>query len=349
MTLTELNSKIRVLASESAVFNYAIKILKFILERHNFTFNQKVFRELDKHTTFELPEYIKREILNHFNSIVFICNPYYPLEIQLLTNLLNFICCEINKHCFEQNFFIIDLEKKSNRVLDYYFYLSNIEDFDMTFFVNYNPYFSLNKQLIKLIEDGKIKNIVQLSLYQNELTKWCRIFMPLQTFMEHWGDYQQIDGSILAQQKLIQPINRNSISDFEFFYELRKYLKKSERKENYTTDLMNWYASHNESQELVENLQLGLFSPSSTIKKHKLELQKNNLNKALSNINYLEHIETPTSRLIIYPSLLMYSGEYSKNIYLYELPDPLTAVVWQSPVFSSSNITGQDNLNAINL
>ncbi len=349
LTLTGINSEIRVPASESTIFNYALTILKFILEKHSVPFNHITFEKLNKDNQIELPEHIKREISNHLESIVFICNPYYAMEIQLLTNLLNFLCSEINKSHFEKNFSIVDLEEKSNQTFDYSSYVSNIEDFGMTFFVNYNPYFSLNNKLISLIEEGKVKNIIQLSLYQNELTNWCYIFIPLQTFMEHWGDYQQIDGSILAQQKLVQPINKNSAADFEFFYELRKHLKQTKQQDNYSTDLMNWYASRNNPQELIENLHTGLFLPSSSDKKQKLELQKSNLNKALSNLNHFEQKETTTRKLKIYPSLLMYSGEYSKNIYLYELPDPLSAVVWQSPIFSSNSMNGQGNLKAIKI
>lgn len=349
LSLTGLNSKIRVSASETIIFKYAFSILKLILEKCSPLSNYKESEELNLDSIIELPENIIKEITNNLDSIVFICNPYYPMEIQLLTNLLNYICWDISKNHSEQNYYLIDLEKKSNQKFSYNTYLSNIDNFDLTLFVNYNPYYSLNKQLVKLIEDEKIKNIVQLSLYQNELTKWTDTFLPMQTFMEYWGDYQQIDGTILAQQKIIHPINKNSFSDYEFFFKLRNYLKSMKEPKDYSMDIMDWYTRKINHKDLEENLRNGIFLKPSLNKENKLELQKSKLNKIFSILNFLENKESSHRKLKIYPSLLMYSGEYSKNIYLYELPDPLTAVVWQSPVILSTGMIKEEGFTAIKI
>ncbi len=337
VSLTGLNSTLRLSATEDKIYQYAKSILDLILKQAQLdSFSHFLMNKNQKDNIVVLPENIKQLIKNNIGDLIFLCNPYFPTEMHILTNFLNFVCKILVDKTKEKNF-IIDLEDYYQNLQKMNLYTKTYDNYEMTIFVNYNPYYSLQKDLINLINSNQIKNIIQFSLFQNELSDKAKMFFPLQTYLEYWSDFKQIDGKILAQQKIVEQINKNSISELDFFFYLRNHLKKENKHGSYQTELLKFYNWSKNNKELEENLKNGVFSNKKSQSNLYHSLFKINFDKVIQTIEQQTFPKLINRNTKIVPHLDAYSNEYSKNIYLYELPEQVTGQSWNNPFFLSQN------------
>ncbi|MGC8748510.1 MAG: 4Fe-4S dicluster domain-containing protein [Candidatus Kapaibacteriota bacterium] len=324
VSLTGLNSNLRIVAEEQEITRFALSVLKSILEE------KRLNSILSEFNTFfpngiwlKPPESVLKLVLENLDNIVFLCNPYFSKEVQLVVLLLNHICNVIPESIIDLALYISNIKKFDE-------FIDTLQKYNLLIFIDYNPYFSLNRQLVEIIEKDN-KNLVQLSIYQNELTEKVKIFIPLQTYFEYWLDQKSPDGKILAQQRITNPINLNSISNIEFFFKLKNHLMGIEPSNNYIGELFNYYFESTLEENFEENLRNGFFIEEKSHSDFKFtpanikaifkSLSETNQNTSKFGIKIIPHIEN-------------YSGEYSNNPYLRELPDPVFGSSWISPLIS---------------
>jgi molybdopterin-containing oxidoreductase family iron-sulfur binding subunit len=330
ISLTGLNSNIRIISDEFDMLRYSLTLLQEILKLKKLNsllsiFNALIPNEIILNNT----EEINRLLEANINNLVVLCNPYCSIELQIVTFTINQICKVEPK-------IIFDLTTYSNGKKKYQELLNNYNDYNLLLFLDYNPYFSLNKDLVNLIE-YKSKKIIQFSIYPNEMTEKAEIFVPLQTYFEFWLDHKVPNGTTLAQQKIVEPINPNSTSTIEFLFKLRNHLLDEKSLQNYEEGLFNFYIQGRPKEKFQEEVRNGYFISQTSRNEISLKIDESMFYQILRFISLTLHQNKRMNTKKIIPHREIYSGEYSNNPYLKELPDPVTNTSWISPIILSKN------------
>lgn len=343
ISLTGLNSTFRFTFSESDILRIALDFLAIIFEsKFNLNPTNYLNNLFLENLSNKLPEEVLNLIKFYKNDIVFLCNPYSPPQLHMITTLLNYLCNEDLSKDLNFKYWISDLHWYTRSYEKLKSLLINSSDYCLIIFLDYNPYFSLNKELIEFVEKTDTTKLVNLSLYNNELSDKASIFIPLQTYFEFWADREFPDGTIFFQQKIIEPINKNSISNLNFLFILRNELLKKNINGKYFNELNELYLSFDSKFNLKDAINNGFKIRERTPKKLSIAKVQIELPKLIEQLKLTNNLTPETSKILIFPSQSSYSGEYSKNVYLFENPEPIFGNRW-SAVYPITNSTNDEN------
>ncbi|MCX7879807.1 MAG: 4Fe-4S dicluster domain-containing protein [Ignavibacteria bacterium] len=343
VSLTGMNSNRRYILSNYEIERVAFNLLTLLSKE--FVNSGSAFVELDDISLREnelISQELIDEILRNRGNVVFLCSDFASPTLHLICYLLDYIT---NGNTFTLNYHKIDLSEKSNFLEKFDSSLLKTQNIGKVVFLNYNPYFSLNSPLSEFIEDYPKENVVSSSLYANKLVEHSGCYFPAKHYLEFWLDYANFDGSISAQQQIIFPLNSNSISTPEFLFCLKDYLSKRKfNLEEYKSFIFKRYSESFDSVELRENLSEGFFSKGSDQCPHP-NLGRVQLRTSIEFIKQsLSQQRLQSKEILIIPHQYSYAGEYSYNIYLNEIPEPISSATWGIPLFTSLDLFGKMEL-----
>ncbi len=346
-SLTGANSTIRFPIQFDSVESFALAILKNVIlnnskrefaDTFNLVFNNPPLPEI--------PESLIQLLKNNLKNCSFICNDFHSASLQIITFLLNLFSTENLYGISLSRFCFFDLQNYRSNQDKFLSLINEVDRYEQFIFLGYNPYFSLNSTLIDLIQNHPGAKISTFSLYKNALTELSTITIPLQHYLEYWLDYENYDEKICSQQPVILPLIKDSISLPDFMFRLRKFLTKSSDDNRYDVFLLNYYRKfYSEKNEFQKNIQNGYFYSKSTDRKKQIVIKSSEFLSILKFIRQGFMKKTKSEvQLRIIPNQDTYAGEYSNNIYLYELPTTLDGIVWDTPLFLSKSLAKQKGI-----
>lgn len=200
-------------------------------------------------------------------------------------------------------------------------------------FLENNPYVVGNNNITNLIDSFPSSKLVTFSMYYDEIARRSDFYFPTKHYLEFWQDYWNIDGSISAQQQIVFPLNRDSISVGEFLLSFKDFLE-SGRVEipDYFLYLKARYVNKNSETEFAELVKNGFFvkEVQCSAPKEKRAIDYDNVYSYLGR----KIISDKSDKLILelLPSFKFLDSTYSNNIYVKELPDPMTGIAWDNVV-----------------
>jgi molybdopterin-containing oxidoreductase family iron-sulfur binding subunit len=212
-------------------------------------------------------------------------------------------------------------------------------------FLENNPYFAGKNDVIHLIDSLPTSEFVTFSMYYDEIARRSDFYFPTKHYLEFWQDYRNIDGSISAQQQIVFPLNRDSISVGEFLLSFRNFLRNGEVKiPDYLSYLKGKYLNSSTEAEFIDSMRNGFFAEkvdrSVLREKHKIDYQ--------NVYSYLEREMVPDKfekiTLELFPNSKFLDATYSNNVYVKELPDPITGMSWDNVVYVGKKVAEEFEL-----
>ncbi len=345
LSLTGANSKIRFPIQLESAESIGLAILKSVIQNNP---KQELFNSFivvfNDFPLPDIPESLIQLLKTNLKNTSFICNDFHSPALQIITFLLNYLSTEnLYSDTFNRfNFF--DLQNYRDNQEKFYSLINEADKYEQFIFLGYNPFFSLNSTLIELIQNHPRAKISTFSLYKNALTEISTINIPLQHYLEYWFDIKNYDEKICSQQPVILPLIKDSISIPDFVFRLKKFFTSSSDENSYEISLLNFYKKfYSETNEFQKNIQNGYFYSGTNEGERELKSFY-----FFSILKYLkqELMKKSKSRekLRIIPNQDTYAGEYSNNIYLYELPTTLDGIVWDTPVILSESLAKQKGI-----
>jgi len=171
----------------------------------------------------------------------------------------------------------------------------------------------------------KVKHSVHVSLHLNETAVKTHWHIPEPHFLEDWGDARSVDGTISIIQPLIAPLY-SSHSQIQVLDAVVQFPGRSsyEIVRGYWTsqsganDFEAWWRK-SVRDGLIANSALPSITP------------------ALLNAKFGSpvHNEQTGLELVFRPDVYLYDGRYANNMWLQELPHPMTKLTWDNAVMLS--------------
>ncbi|MFA6233107.1 MAG: TAT-variant-translocated molybdopterin oxidoreductase [Bacteroidota bacterium] len=211
-------------------------------------------------------------------------------------------------------------------------------------FADVNPAYALPASRFRALV-SRVLYRFSLSQYADESSKVCSIFVPVNHYIEAWGDVRMLDGSEAVVQPLIAPLNdgQPSLADtligiarafdaknFETTPAFYNYVQKRWREERFP-------ASGRPSFDGFWNdaLRNGRVDGSTNAQSVSLNGAAASalLRKAVKAAAKLSSASGMT--LGVLPSNTLYDGRYANLGWLMELPDPVTKVTWDNVAIMS--------------
>jgi molybdopterin-containing oxidoreductase family iron-sulfur binding subunit len=190
---------------------------------------------------------------------------------------------------------------------------------------------------------GKVKTSIRVGLHLDETSLKTTWHVPESHFLEEWGDTRAFDGTISIMQPLIQPL----YSSFSYLrmldallqfpgrssYEIVRayWIDQSEAK-----DFEAWWRK-SVHDGFIANSALAPVTPPAA--------------KAAS-FPTAPQGDTTGLELVFRPDVYLYDGRYANNMWLQELPHPMTKLTWDNAVFLSpatARRLGMDNQQHVQL
>ncbi len=212
-------------------------------------------------------------------------------------------------------------------------------------FLENNPYFVAENDVVHLIDYLPASELVTFSMYYDEIARRSDFYFPTKHYLEFWQDYRNVDGSISAQQQIVFPLNRDSISVGEFLLSFKNFLRNGEVKiPDYLSYLKTKYLNNGAESEFIDLVRNGLLAEkvnhSVLEEKHQIDYE--------NAYTYLEQKIIPDKfgklALELFPNSKFLDSTYLNNIYVKELPDPITGVSWDNVVYVGKKIAEEFGL-----
>ncbi|MBR9979043.1 MAG: TAT-variant-translocated molybdopterin oxidoreductase [Bacteroidetes bacterium] len=209
-------------------------------------------------------------------------------------------------------------------------------------FADVNPAYSLPADSFRTLI-ANVQYRFSLSLYADETSKFCSIFIPVNHYLESWGDVRKIDGSEAVVQPLIAPLNEGQLSlgdvligitrafdegafrDTPAFYDFvrnrwrEEHLPASGRSsfDGFWHDILrsgHWAVEATGRQLILNNKAAAELSAQAA--KHRVTVAATDTGTAV--------------HFGVFPGYALYDGRYANLGWLMELPDPVTKVTWEN-------------------
>jgi molybdopterin-containing oxidoreductase family iron-sulfur binding subunit len=213
-------------------------------------------------------------------------------------------------------------------------------------FAGVNPMYSADAEMQELL--AKVERRFAFSMYEEETTSVCSVYVPCAHYLESWGDALAFDGSLSIQQPLVAPLNPNSASLPDLLLKLTKALKPES------------FSTLGESVEYVAYLRnrwenvyqgIGTNKPSNfdafwakvlrdgliqTVLPSSPAISVNN-GVLASLVSQEQAMPSSEFTALVMPSYAHYDGSLSNNSWFMELPDPVTKMTWDNAALMSLN------------
>lgn len=273
------------------------------------------------------------DLLAHKGACVVIAGEHQSADVHLLAHLLNQALGNVGKTVH----YIDSLEARptdqiqSLRELTRDMFASRVK---FLLLLGGNPVYNApaDFQFAKAL--AKVDNSVHVSLHSNETSVAATWHLPEPHFLEDWSDTRAYDGTITIAQPLIAPLY-DSHSQLKVLdamlqapgrssYEIvRSYWSEASKADNFE----QWWR-----KTIHDGFVSGSASPRQTPVAKSVALT-----------------ERPTSResleLVFRPDVYIYDGRYANNVWLQELPRPMTKLTWDNAIFVSVDTAKQFGLD----
>ncbi len=196
---------------------------------------------------------------------------------------------------------------------------------EMLLILGGNPVYTapLDFSFTKALE--KVKTSIHVSLHFNETSLKTTWHLPEPHFLEDWGDTRSFDGTTSIIQPLIAPLY-DSYSHLKLLDAILQFPGRSSyeivraywQKQSGANDFEKWWRK-SVHDGLIADTALRHITPT--------------LNSAS---RLAPHPQQSSGLEIVFrPDVYMYDGRYANNIWLQELPHPMTKLTWDNAVFLS--------------
>ena len=190
---------------------------------------------------------------------------------------------------------------------------------------------------------NKVKLSIRMGLHLDETSLKTTWHIPEPHFLEDWGDTRAYDGTISIMQPLIMPLY-NSLSYLKVLDALLKFPGRSSyeivraywMQQSGAQDFEEWWRK-SVHDGFVANSASKLVTPPSV---------RTPVAPATA------PSEPGTLELVFRPDVYLYDGRYANNMWLQELPHPMTKLTWDNAVFMSpatAKKMGMDNQQRVKL
>lgn len=216
--------------------------------------------------------------------------------------------------------------------------LSN-HDVGSIIFLENNPYFTGSNDVVNLIDYFPASKFVAFSMYYDEIARKSDFYFPTKHYLEFWRDYRNIDGSISAQQQIVFPLNRDSISVGEFLLSFKSFLDSGQVEiPDYLSYLKAKYNNSDSEAEFIDSVRNGFFAKkvNHSVSKAANQIDYRNVYSYLEKNVISDKVDELT--LELFPNSKFFDSAYSNNVYVKEMPDPVTGVAWDSVVYIGEKI-----------
>jgi MoCo/4Fe-4S cofactor protein with predicted Tat translocation signal len=209
-------------------------------------------------------------------------------------------------------------------------------------FADVNPAYSLPGAGFRTLT-SKVPYRFALSQYADETSKFCSIFIPVNHFLEAWGDARMMDGSQAVVQPLIAPLNEGQPSLGDALMGIAKALDA-----NSFADTANWY------EYVRKRWRDEVFAASGRpyFDGFWTDALRNGSIPGSSQRPGLSFDTSSAARLLraaaaqkqqglmlgVLPSHALYDGRMANLGWLMELPDPVTKVTWDNVAMMSKSL-----------
>ncbi len=208
-----------------------------------------------------------------------------------------------------------------------------------------NPAYSADAETQELLK--KVEHRFAFSMYEEETTAMCTVYVPSAHYLESWSDAQTFDGSLSIQQPLIAPLNPNSASLADLLMQLTKALKADA-----FTDLGEKVAYVEYVRKRWTTVFNGLSGEKpATFDDFWAKVLRDgaaagsvsaapNVSVNASAGNALVAQAKPAKGdfvALVTPSYTQYDGSLSNSSWFMELPDPVTKMTWDNAALVSLN------------
>jgi molybdopterin-containing oxidoreductase family iron-sulfur binding subunit len=265
------------------------------------------------------------------------------LQTNLAVNLLNLL--------LDPNLRLIDFSKrhrvetaaKRSDILQFFFSL-NTAGADLLLLNNVDPVFALPKNSgVKQALENKDLFVVCFSNFMNETAEMADLVLPVQMPLETWDEYggNQLLVSTLqpAMGKMTKASNLGDVmlyAGFEGNPPAKKY------KDYLISNLAEMRGIADEIQ-WIETLQRGgNFGLTAEPDKNRKRPRSKDLAGILT-----KKLEPPKSELAFaaMPSIRFFDGRGANKPWLCEIPDPLSRIAWQTPIFLNPKTASANGIN----
>jgi molybdopterin-containing oxidoreductase family iron-sulfur binding subunit len=201
-----------------------------------------------------------------------------------------------------------------------------------------NPVYSAPADLEFAKSLSKVTLRISHSLFYDETAAICDWHVPRHHFLETWGDVRAYDGTVSIIQPIIVPLYQSK-SSHEFLsiflndpsrsnYELvRDFWKQRHAGEDFEDYWINCL-----KEGTVPNSESAPVTPSIRLQESALRSDAVAATQSDSN----DEID-----VLFRPDPSMYDGSFANNVWLLELPRPLTRLTWDNAVMLSAKTAGR--------
>jgi Fe-S-cluster-containing dehydrogenase component/anaerobic selenocysteine-containing dehydrogenase len=193
-----------------------------------------------------------------------------------------------------------------------------------------NPVYNAPTDLAFASALSKAKHSVRIGLHEDETSSLCHWNIPESHFLEDWGDARAIDGTVTIQQPLIAPLY-----DSRTPLHLLDVILQAPGRPSYDIIRSHWQQSQKGDFEAFwrksvhDGMVAGSALPAITP-----PLQQ----------NWPRSSPAPAGaslELVFRPDVYLYDGRYANNVWLQELPHPMTKLTWDNAVHVSPRTAQQ--------
>ncbi|MCK9279126.1 MAG: TAT-variant-translocated molybdopterin oxidoreductase, partial [Melioribacteraceae bacterium] len=258
------------------------------------------------------------------------------ISVNYLNELLN------NSGNFDNNNFDLGTSYASYKELESL--VSKMESGKVGVVINLdvNPLFNLPVDLGFEKAYEKIKTTVAFTQENNETSEKSKYLLPINHFLESWGDYQNKAYVMSLQQPVINPLFNTRQKEAIFLTwvngDTKSYNVNSYHKyllENFDTSI------YNNSSKMTDSKSFWYGSLHDGI----VELKTTVNSKGSFNNNALSSISVPSERskycVYLTESYFLGGGKYANNGWLQETPHPVTKITWDNYVSVSPATANQ--------
>ncbi len=253
------------------------------------------------------------------------------MQTNLAVNLLNLLLDPKLRMIDFDNRHRVEMAAKRSEVMSFFASL-NDGNVDLLMLNNVNPVFSLppDSGAARALSSDKVF-VVMFSNFMDETAEMADLVLPVQMPLETWDAYGGKLGSVSTLQPAMGKMSKaSSLGDIMLYAGFEGNPPAKKYKDYLISNLSKNKGIADEVQWLNMLQQGGKFGPADkTVKSRKLPRPKD-----LTDI-LAKKFEPPKSEMAFaaMPSIRFFDGRGANKPWLCEIPDPLSRVAWQTPVY----------------
>jgi Fe-S-cluster-containing dehydrogenase component len=191
-----------------------------------------------------------------------------------------------------------------------------------------NPVFSAPYDLNFAKALDRVPNAIYRGLYYDETSQRCAWFVPATHPLEEWGDARAGDGTVTFLQPLVQPLF-NGITEAQV---LSAFLGEGDKSTN-TLLREYWRNARTDADASWEKWISDGFIAGSAAAAESPNVRID----AIASSAQAVRVDAPAGlELNVVPDYRVYDGRFANNVWLQELPDPVTKLTWDNAALMSA-------------